>query len=103
VAWAKSFDKGRPTVTDRLRALAFLEAANRLAAMYSDDDLAVEHLRQWAGETHAEEPSAEELAGHLAAQRMSVLQGAFRILGWPPLEFEVAADEQPATGRPDRD
>ena len=42
-------------------------------------------------------PSAEDLAGHLAAQRMSVLQGAFRILGWPPLRFEVAPDpEQPA-------
>ena len=41
-------------------------------------------------------PTAEELAGHLAAQRMSVLQGAFRILGWPPLQFEVADDEAAA-------
>jgi hypothetical protein len=37
-------------------------------------------------------PSTEELAAHLADQRLSVLQGAFRILGWPPLRFVLADD-----------
>ncbi|WP_225825640.1 hypothetical protein [Streptomyces naphthomycinicus] len=72
-----------------------------------EDQTALDSLRRLAGEAHdtgtqqpetdAEYgPSAEELAGHLAAQRMSVLQGAFRILGWPPLRFELVEDDEPA-------
>lgn len=39
-------------------------------------------------------PDAEALASHLVSQRMSVIQGAFRILGWS-LVVELTADEEP--------
>jgi hypothetical protein len=38
-------------------------------------------------------PTGEELAGHIAAQPLSVVQAALRILGWP-LRFEVVDDQQ---------
>jgi hypothetical protein len=47
-------------------------------------------------------PSAEELAGHLAAQRISVLQGAFRILGWR-LGFELVDAVPAVVAQPDEE
>ena len=35
----------------------------------------------------------EKLAAHLVDQRLSAIQEAFRLLGWPPLKFELVEDE----------
>lgn len=46
-----------------------------------------------------EEPGAA-LARYIADRPLSEIQAAFRILGWPPLQFEVVEDEgaAPDTG-----
>lgn len=44
-------------------------------------------------ENHQPMSAGQQLAAHLADQRLSVIQEAFRILGWP-LRFEITETDK---------
>lgn len=81
----------------RERALAVLTGLRRVADETPPDGTQTNEHPTETGYG----PSAEELAGHIAAQRISVLQGAFRILGWR-LGFALG-DAAPAVAQPDEE
>jgi len=100
--------------TDRVTVL--LDAAQRLytalfPAVYDDMgqkaaegvNRAVSELRRLAAEEQGDGPREETgaaLARYIADQPMSTIQAAIRILGWPPLRFELVDADVPAVVEP---